>query len=167
MNRETMLDQAYAKTTLDFDQLELLTDSQLRELLGLNNKPAKPEKQIKPVAPSKPKPLMIGYEFMEHGGALFRLETWRTGSIEQRVRVKCPQTVKFNGRSVSASIVLHWLRTGELVKRVPRARKQFQAAVRVGAKVIHLGRFATCEERDAVVLTYRLNPAGKGKHLDK
>lgn len=161
MNRETMLNQAYAKTTLDFDQLELLTDSQLRELLGLDNEPAKPEKQIKPAAPSKPKPLMIGYEFIEHDGALYRIETWQTGTVEQRLRVKCPQTVKFNGRSVSASIVLHWLRTGEIVKRVPRARKTWQAAVREGAKVVHLGRFATREERDAAVLTYRLNPMGR------
>ena len=164
MNRETMLEQAYAKTTLDFDQLELLTNSQLRELLGLDNEPAKPEKpkqQINFAKSSKPKPLMIGYEFTEHDGALYRIETWQNGTIEQRVCVKCPQTVKFNGRSVSASIVLHWLRTGEIVKRVPRARKTWQAAVREGAKIIHLGRFATREERDAAVLTYRLNPMAR------
>lgn len=156
MNRESLIERAYAKTDLDFNQLESLTDSQLRELLDLS----KPDD-----APVKPKPRairaeLIGFEFVEHEGALFRLETWCTGSIEQRVRVRCGATVRFQDKTVSSSIVLHWLKTGELVKRVPRARKQFQAAVRVGDKVKHLGRFATREERDAAILTYRLNPAG-------
>jgi hypothetical protein len=156
MDREQLIERAYAKTDLDFDQIEGLTDSQLRELLGLNAEPVKPEKPPRIESP-KIKPLMIGYEFTEHEGALYRLETWRMGDAEQRVRVKCANTVKFEGRSVSASIVLHWLRTGELVRRVPRERKTWQAAIRENGKVKHLGRFATKEQRDAVVLMYRLN----------
>jgi len=158
MQREDMIERAYAKTSLDFDQIEQLNDNQLRDLLGLTTEPEKPAKHEKPGrdAAHKIKPVMTGFEFVEHDGALHRVETWLTGSIEQRVRVRCGATVRFEGRSVSASIVLHWLRTGELVKRVPRARKTWQAAVRDGGRVVHLGRFATREERDAAVLMYRL-----------
>lgn len=155
MQRDDMIERAYAKTNLDFDQIEQLTDAQLREMLGLSANLEKPAKRERVTVPAI-KPVMTGFEFVEHGGALHRVETWLTGSIEQRVRVRCAATVRFEGRSVSASIVLHWLRTGELVKRVPRARKTWQAAVRVDGKVKHLGRFATREERDATVLTYRL-----------
>lgn len=155
MHRDDMIERVYAKTSLDFDQIEQLTDSQLREMLGLSVEPVRREKPARVVAPVT-KPVMTGYEFIEHEGALHRIETWAHGSIEQRVRVRCGATVRFEGRTVSASIVLHWLRTGDLVKRVPRARKTWQAAIREGAKVKHLGRFATAEERDAAVLTYRL-----------
>lgn len=155
MQRDDMIERAYAKTDLDFDQIEQLTDNQLRDLLGLSietTKPLKPERVIE----HKTKPVMTGFEFVEHEGALHRIETWRNGSIHQRVRVRCGATVRFQERTVSASIVLHWLRTGDLVARVPRERKTWQAAVRVDGRVKHLGRFATKEERDAAVLTYRL-----------
>ena len=155
MQRDDMIERAYAKTNLDFDQIEQLTDNQLRDLLGLTTEPEKPVKSGRVSVP-KIKPVMTGFEFVEHEGALYRIETWLTGSIEQRVRVRCGATVRFEGRSVSASIVLHWLRTGDLVKRVPRARKTWQAAVRDGGRVVHLGRFATREERDAAVIMYRL-----------
>lgn len=163
MNREDMIERVYAKTDLDFDVIEGLADSQLRELLGLSVEPVKREKPLR-FQSLQIKPLMTGYEFTEHEGALHRIETWRTGDAEQRRRVRCANTVKFEGRTVSASIVLHWLRTGELVKRVPRERKTWQAAIREGDRVKHLGRFATKEQRDAAVLMYRLsktiNPVG-------
>jgi hypothetical protein len=156
MTREDMIERVYAKTELDFDQIEALSDEQLRELLGLNAEPVKPKKPPRIESPQI-KPLMIGYDFTEHEGALYRLETWRTGDAEQQFRVRCANTVKFEGRSVSASIVLHWLRTGELVRRVPRERKTWQAAIRENGKVKHIGRFTTKEQRDAAVLMYRLN----------
>jgi len=158
MQRDNMIERLYAKTDLDFDQIERLTDAQLREMLGLtieSVKPEQPAKLARVVAPVL-KPVMTGFEFVEHEGALHRIETWTHGLIEQRVRVRCGATVRFEGRAVSASIVLHWLRTGDLVKRVPRERKTWQAAIRVDGKVKHLGRFATREERDAAVLMYRL-----------
>jgi hypothetical protein len=159
MQRDDMIERLYAKTDLDFDQIESLTDAQMREMLGLTVEPVKPEKPVRDVREVAlvVKPVMTGFEFVEHEGALHRVETWMQGSIEQRVRVRCGATVRFQDRTVSASIVLHWLRTGELVKRVPRERKAWQAAIREGAKVKHLGRFATREERDAAVLMYRLS----------
>jgi hypothetical protein len=158
MQREDMIERLYSKTNLDFDMIEGFTDAQLREMLGLNAesvKPAKPARNVREVEPIV-KPVMTGFEFVEHDGALYRVETWQHGSIEQRVRLRCGTTVRFQDRAVSASIVLHWLRTGDLVKRVPRERKTWQAAIRVDGKVKHLGRFATREERDAAVLMYRL-----------
>jgi len=72
------------------------------------------------------------------------------------VRVHCGERVQWRGRTVSASIVLHWLRSGEIVARVPREAKPFRAVVRVGGKVKHLGRFATEAERDTAVFSFRL-----------
>lgn len=154
MQRDEMIERVYAKSDLDFGQIEQLTDHQLREMLGLSVEPVTPVKPARAVAPVV-KPVMIGFEFVEHDGALHRVETWSTGSVDQRVRVRCGAVVRFEGRNVSAPIVLHWLRTGEMVKRVPRERKAWQAAVRVDGRVKHLGRFATREERDAAVLMYR------------
>jgi hypothetical protein len=155
MQRDDMIERLYAKTDLDFDVIEGFTDTQLREMIGLNAEPVKPVRDVREVTPSI-KPVMTGFEFVEHDGALHRVETWLQGTIERRVRVRCGATVRFQDRAVSASIVLHWLRTGELVKRVPRERKTWQAAIRVDGKVKHLGRFANREERDAAVLMYRL-----------
>jgi hypothetical protein len=155
MQRDDMIERVYAKTDLDFDQIEQLSDTKLREMLGLTVEPVKPEKPVRDVAP-RTKPVMTGFEFVEHEGTLHRIETWTHGLTDQRLRIRCGATVRFDGRTVSASIVLHWLRTGELVKRVPRGRKTWQAAVRVDGKVKHLGRFATVEERDAAVFAFRL-----------
>ena len=165
MTREEMIESVYAKTDLDFDQIEALNNSQLMDLLGLKAEEeyfAKPENVIKAAKPLKiiHKPKMTGYVFQEQQGALYRVETWMTGDIEQTYRVRCGNNVKFEGRTVSAGIVLHWLRTGDLVKRLPKPRK-IKAAIRVGDKVKHLGYFSTREECEAAILMYKLsNPKG-------
>ena len=152
MNREQMEDAVFAKHDhLDMSDIEGFSDEQLRDILGLN-KPAETEKPKQPRQQiEKPfKAVMTGYEFVEHEGELHRVETWIQGGIESKVRIKCGNTVRFNGRTVSASIVLHWLRTGELVKRAPRAKtKKIQAAIRHNGSVIHLGRFVTVEDAQA------------------
>ena len=75
---------------------------------------------------------------------------------------KAPRQVThpaFHGR-VSASIVLHWLRTGEKVDKVPTARsrqlKRYRARLRVNGDLISLGYYATPDERDAVVSLARM-----------
>jgi len=94
---------------------------------------------------------------------LMRCESWRhfasDGSVTSRdIFVPVGSRLMWRGRVVSASIVLHWLRTGEVVARVPRAdKKPFRAIVRDGAKTKHIGYFATEGERDAAILNYRLN----------
>lgn len=145
MNRDDLLETAYQKTQADFDLLEAMTDEQLRELLGITAKPEpkkpKPRKQsLKPVPEFRK---LESVEFVEHDGALHRIEIYSDGG---RYRIKCGNRVLWNDKTVSSSIVLHWLRTGEIVKRVPRERKTFKAAIRLGAKVLHLGYFATRAE---------------------
>lgn len=150
MNREQMEDAIYAKTKLDMDMIESLTDSQLREMLGLNDsvETVEPKPTIKRGRPLRKRSIAVersGFEYVEHEGKLHRLEHFTFGSS---VRVACGDRVQFEGRTVSASIVLHWLRTGEIVKRVPRVRK-IKAAIRFGDRVIHLGRFVTVEDAEA------------------
>lgn len=160
---------------VDFDFIEQMTDAELRDLL----KPAKPEpvEIEKPEEPAKvarirfPAPRCVAFEYVERDGRLKRLETWEHqnagGKWNTSIETLCGGRVTFEGRVVSASIVLHWLRTGEMVKRAPRANaKPFRASIRVGGRVVHLGYFATVAERDAARekarfnLSLGLNPLG-------
>ncbi len=150
---------------IDFDVIESMTDAELHELLN----PTKPapvaiEKPAKPARVAKtqlPAPRCTGFEYIERGSRLIRRETWEhwndAGSWTTVENVTCGNRVQWNGRTVSASIVLHWLRTGETVKRVPRvAAKRFRGVVRVGETVKHVGYFSTAEERDRAVMMAKL-----------
>lgn len=162
---------------VDFDFIESMTDAELRELLN----PAKREpvaiESVKIEEPAKvarirfPAPRCISFEYVERDGRLKRLETWEHqnagGKWNTSIETPCGAQVQFEGRRVSASIVLHWLRTGEMVKRAPRANaKPFRASIRVGGRVVHLGYFSTIAERDAARdkarfnLSLGLNPLG-------
>jgi hypothetical protein len=68
---------------------------------------------------------------------------------------QCGERVLFEGRTRSASIVAHYLTAGEWVKRIPKPRR-IRAVVRDGARVVHLGYFATVAERDAAVFAHKL-----------
>ena len=152
-DRDAMIEAVYAKTDLDMDLIDAMTDEQMRDFLELNRKPAamipaNPEPVI--VKQSKPRtvrsiPRIVSIDYVEQDGALF---VARTFSDDSQSLVRAPDRVQFNGRTVSASIVLHWVRTGELVHRVPRAKK-IRAMVRSGARMIHLGYFSTKEAADA------------------
>ena len=134
---------------LDFDTINSLSSTVLRSLM----KPAKIERM---------KPKLINESFVEVDGKLKRRELWtmyksNNEPFEFERFIPCAYQVKWNGRIVSASIVLHWVRTGKLVKRAPRANpKPFRAVVRVGATVKHLGYFATEAERDGAVFMHKL-----------
>lgn len=160
---------------VDFDFIESMTDAELRELLN----PAKREPVAieKPEEPAKvarirfPAPRCVAFEYVERDGHLKRLETWEHqnagGKWTQTLEVLCGGRVTFEGRVVSASIVLHWLRTGEMVKRAPRANaKPFRASIRVSGRVVHIGYFSTVTLRDAARdkarfnLSLGLNPLG-------
>jgi len=91
------------------------------------------------------------YKFVEHNGQLMR-ENVRTGK-----RYPCGKQVSWQGRTTRASIVLHWVRTGEHVARVPRSNLNFhRALVRVNGKLIHLGYFATVEDKMAAIFLHRI-----------
>lgn len=103
-----------------------------------------------------------GEKFIEKGGKLYRRETWISADLmgneaERTLDIPCGQRVRWEGRLVSASIVLHWLRTGDVVKRLPRDDvKPYRARVRSGGRLVHLGYFATAEERDAAIFSFKL-----------
>lgn len=168
LTREQLEDLACDKSGLDIPDVEHLTDKQLEELAGIHEPPAAP-------APTKPKPsttatkpkpappVLLDSELIEHNGHLCRRLTYSHGPA---CIVRTGERVQFEGRTVSAALVLHYLRTGERVARLPRAIKAHRAVIRHNGRVIHLGRFATEAEavaaRDAARLrvSLGLNPLG-------
>ena len=160
MNRESLIELAFQQTELDGDVIDGLTDTQLMELLGLQ--PAEPVESSKPAKPRKRRarkqyvkaPKIERVEFViGKGGALVRKMTLSDESITY---VRCGERVTFQGKQVSASKVLHWLKTGDWVDRAPRTAKPFRAVVREGRTVKHIGRYATEEERNSALVNYQL-----------
>lgn len=72
--------------------------------------------------------------------------------------VPCGDRVQFAGKTYSKRIVEHYLKTGELLHRAPRTTKgiQYRARVRTPNGLVHLGYFASQDERNAAVFSYRL-----------
>ena len=166
MNREALIELAFQQTELDGDVIDGLTDTQLLELLGLQ--PAEPVAPVAPVEPSKPAkprkrrarkqyvkaPKIERADFViGKGETLVRKMTLSDESITY---VRCGERVTFQGKQVSASIMLHWLKTGDWVDRAPRTAKPFRAVVREGRTVKHIGRYATEEERNSALVNYHL-----------
>lgn len=86
---------------------------------------------------------------VKHGCYVDASEPWRVAPA----RVTHPD----RGR-VRASIVKHWLQTGEWVERLPVERKEvkpFRAQIRVNGERVSLGYYATREERDAAVRFFK------------
>lgn len=149
--------------------LESLTVDQLRSLLS-DLKPEKPEKADKPAQPKLVKtasvidtaPQRLEDAFRIRDGRLYRLEV--LGGITYTI--PCGPRVRFDDRVFNARVVMHYLLTGELLSRAPRATavpKPFRARIRSNGRLVHLGYFATAEERDAAVFAHRLglnNPVG-------
>lgn len=164
----------------EWDQM---TDEERRqELLSLeHDEPAPPVAPVKP-APRKERkkresrkaappvaivPRTIGEAFALIDGRLMRRRVARVEVVQRNNErftrevehfTPCGGRVRFGGRVYSAAVVAHYLQTGELVERAPRAKvaPRFKAQVREGARVRHLGYFATVEERDAAVFAYHL-----------
>lgn len=145
------------------------------------DEPAQPVAPVEPVKPSPPKireskkpappvviaPRTIGEAFALIDDQLMRRTVARV-EVVQRDNVRfsreveqltpCGDRVRFNGRTYRAAVVAHYLTTGEMLHRAPRPAKppRYKAQVRVGARVLHLGYFASVAERDAAVFAYRL-----------
>lgn len=168
MTRDELMEAAYNLTGADFDLIEGMTDAQLRDILepSTTATPATPAPvAAKPsTTATKPAPpVLLDAELIEHNGHLCRRLTYSHGPA---CIVRTGERVQFEGRTVSAALVLHYLRTGERVARLPRVVKRHQAAIRHNGRVVHLGRFATEAEavaaRDAARLrvSLGLNPLG-------
>ena len=165
LNRQALEDAVYAAfPDLGMDDIEQMETDKLEWLLELKQqrrtiprpKDAPPEKPRKKPATLWEK---TGAAYEVRDGALVHVETWRvTNEAGETVREyvqQCGERVWYEGRMVAASILRHFLTTGEWVKRVPKPHR-IRAVVRDGARVVHLGYFATQEERNAAIFAYRL-----------
>ena len=133
----------------------------------VKREPRKPRESKKPAPPVIIPPRTIGEAFALVDGRLMRRRVARVEVVQRDGErftrevehfAPCGGRVRFGGRVYSAAVVLHYLQTGELVERVPRAKvaPRYRARVRTPDGLLHLGYFATVEERDAAIFAYRL-----------
>jgi hypothetical protein len=172
MNREALEDAVYdLYPSIEMYQIEKMEIGKLQWMLDLKQgKYQSPASKPQTVKQSKPVTICekIGSTYEIRDGELVHVETWRTSNAAgQTIREYLRQPgarVLFEGRTVSASLLKHYLLTGEMVSRVPKPRKPYRAQIRKGARVIYLGRYATIEDRDAAIFAYKLgifHPAGE------
>lgn len=115
-----------------------------------------PQKPRRAKIIKKPKPrwekISVTHEVRE--GVLLQVDKWRMmdtdGPRFQEYTRPCGVQVRHDGRLMSASILRHFLITGDWVKRVPKPNR-YRAVIRIGARVIHLGYYPSKDERDAAV----------------
>ena len=166
-NREALEDAVYATfPDLGMDDIERMETDKLQWMLEVRQGKRKDPAALTEKKQGRPRkrPSIVVWEktgaaYEVRDGALVHVETWRTSNeagetVREYVTV-CGERVSYDGRIVSASILRHFLTTGEWVKRVPKPRR-IRAVVRDGARVVHLGYFATQEERNAAIFAYRL-----------
>lgn len=122
---------------------------------------------LKPKIPTqrkiKAKMQVISAEFIEKHGKLYRRETFRSsvpgGPADQIADVPCGRRVTWRGKMTDARFVVHFLKTGELINRIPTARdaRPFRAYVRgLDGRLLHLGYFGSLEEKNAAVFLWRI-----------
>lgn len=161
LNRQALEDAVYAAyPELEMSDIERTPSEKLDYMLGVRQgrwKLPRTRKAAEPV----PKTIWqkTGERYEVRGGVLVHIESWRVSNdaghdVREYVQ-QCGERVQFEGRTRSASIVAHYLTTGQWVKRIPKPRR-IRAVVRDGARVVHLGYFATVEERDAAIFAYKL-----------
>lgn len=137
---------------IDFVELENMTDSELLALLG-HKRPPKKEKTKREPVKRYPAP-RVSFSFVVEDDRLWRLEKWQhigpAGNYCTEHLIACGKRVQWEGRTVSSSLLRHFLTTGEWVKRAPKVdAKPLRGLIRVNGKLRHVGYFATKEERDA------------------
>lgn len=147
---------------IDMDAVEMLSNDQLVNMLQMKQGKRESVVSVKPVK-VKARWVKVTSSYQVRNGMLVFVELWRSpGGVEHEHIAESGARVVYEGRTMSASILKHYLITGEWVKRVPKPKKH-RAVVRVGQKVMHLGYFATQSERDAAVLSHKLqnvSPSG-------
>lgn len=156
-----------AYPTLDMDVIESMPIEELRYLLN-KIKPEQLEQVEEPKqSPIKRVSVKVEAQTLEdafvvsNGRLMRRMVTQHTlGQFTSETVHFAPtgERVSFAGRVYRATHLMHYLTTGEWVLRIDKrvSVKRYKAQVRVGARVLHLGYFATVEERDAAVFAYRL-----------
>lgn len=160
-----------------YEWSQMTDEEQRREWQSLAQDEPAPPVEREPVKrePHKPKPAppvvitprTISEAFALVDGQLMRRTVARV-EVVQRDNVRfsreveqltpCGDRVRFGGRTYRAAVIAHYLKTGELVHRAPRAAKppRYRARVRTPGGLVHLGYFASVAERDAAIFAYRL-----------
>ena len=159
--RESMEDKVYdLYSEMDMGDIQRMTDAQLTNLIdlkmALRNGQPKPAKEPKPVKPQWSK---VSAAHEVRNGQLMLIEKWRIASVfgqttQERITV-CGVRTMYDGRMVASTLLMHYLTTGEWIKRIPKPAKH-RAIVRDGKKVVHLGYFATLAEKDAAIFAFKL-----------
>jgi hypothetical protein len=178
MNREARMkledDVSDAYPTVDMSIIESMSDAELRHLLSKvdaveqvkHDKPVRVKEQVvKPVV-ERVEGLTLEDSFIVSEGRLMRRVVVRQSVgqfVSETVHLEpLGERVRFAGRVYRVSHLVHYFQTGDWIKRVTKVEKapRFKAQVRDGARVLHLGYFATEGERDAAVFAHKL---GLGK----
>ena len=159
--REALEDKVYdLYSEMDMGDIQRMSDSQLTNLIDL--KMALRNGQPKPAR--EPKPAMAKWQKMSaaheiRNGQLMLIEKWRIvnafGPTTQERTSVCGVRTMYDGRMVASSLLMHYLLTGQWIKRIPKPAKH-RAIVRIGKKVMHLGYFATLAEKEAAIFSFKL-----------
>lgn len=175
-NREALEEAVYdAYPSLDMFDIERMETDKLEWLMEIRQGRRKDPATMTPSKLGRPAKKPSGVVWTKvsarhevRDDVLVHVELWRASSAaEEAVRehvTVCGDRVRYEGRLVSSSRLKHYLQTGQWVSRVPRAKPapRFKAQIRLGRRVVHIGYFATQEERDAAVFAYRLGIAPAG-----
>lgn len=149
-------------------ELQLLArEAEPRVVVKPEPKPRKPKASKKPAPPQHIKPRTIEDAFVVVNGELLRRRVAIVEVVQKDNErfsrqteglIPCGDRVRFGDRVLLSKVVAHYLTTGEMLTRAPREPRapRFKAQVRDGARVLHLGYFASKAERDAAVFAYRL-----------
>ena len=149
-------------------ELQLLAlEAEPRVVVKPEPKPRKLRASKKPAPPQHIKPRTIEDAFVVVNGELLRRRVAIVEVVQKdnerfsrqtEALVPCGDRVRFGDRVLLSKVVAHYLTTGEMLTRAPREPRapRFKAQVRDGARVLHLGYFASKAERDAAVFAYRL-----------
>lgn len=159
--RESLEDKVYdLYSEMDMGDIQRMTDNQLTNLIdlkmALRNGQPKPAKEPKP---DKPKWQKVSATHEVRDNQLMLVEKWRIvnafGPTTQERLTVCGVRTMYDGRMVASSLLMHYLTTGEWIKRIPKPAKH-RAIVRIGKKVMHLGYFATLEQKEAAIFAFKL-----------
>lgn len=134
-------------STIDFDVLQRMSDQQLHDLLEGKKRISTRQQPI------KLKWRQVATDYVERDGKLYKQTTHSSGLETSVSLTECGDRVMWRGKQVSSSIVLHWLRTGNRVERVPKlqGQKPYRAVIRIGNRIQHLGYYSSKETRDEAV----------------
>ena len=159
--REALENKVYdLYSELDMGDIQRMSDAQLTNLIdlkmALRNDQPKPAREPKQ-AIAKWRKMSAAHEV--RNGQLMLIEKWRMAgafgqTTQERITV-CGVRTMYDGRMVASSLLMHYLTTGEWIKRIPKPAKH-RAIVRNGKKVVHLGYFATIAEKEAAIFAFKL-----------